>query len=237
MKTRMPNWMLDKLAQVTLLRQITGVGYYGLFKLDRKIAPFLPKSDGFYVELGANDGIRQSNTYHFEKHKNFTGVLIEPIPEKYQECRRNRSGKNYFANYACVSFEYEAPTVEMLYSNLMTTTLSGSSDILDRQSHVKSGEHLMKDQVYKFEIAARTLNSILVEAGAPNQIDLLSLDVEGSELEVLKGIDFERFRFTVICVESRDLNRISYFLQSKNYRLLKKLSIHDYLFGRVEKVT
>ena len=65
----------------------------------------------------------------------------------------------------------------------------------------------------------------------------LSYGVKDDAVEVLKGIDFERFRFTVICVESRDLNRISYFLQSKNYRLLKKLSIHDYLFGRVEKAT
>jgi len=234
LKTRSPNWLLEKIGSVALLRQFTGVGYYGLFKLDRKIAPYLPKRNGFFVELGANDGISQSNTYHFEKYKNFSGLLIEPIPEKYQECKRNRSEKNYFANCACVSFEYDSPTVELLFSNLMTTTLDGSSDILDRHGHAKSGERLLKNQVYKFEIEAKTLNSLLIDAGAPNQIDLLSLDVEGSELEVLKGIDFERFKFTVICIESRDLNRITGFLQGKNYKLLKKISMHDYLFGLVE---
>ncbi len=234
-KTRTPSWVLKKIAGVALLRKISGVGYYGLSKLDRKIATFLPKSNGFYVELGANDGISQSNTYHFEKYKNFIGLLIEPIPEKFQECKLNRSDKNFFANCACVSFEYKEPTIELIYSNLMTTTLGGSSDIVDRYSHAKSGERFIKNEIYKFEIEARTLNSILIETGAPNQIDLLSLDVEGSELEVLKGIDFERFKFTVICVESRDLTRIVNFLQSKHYRLLKKLSVHDYLFGPAEE--
>lgn len=234
LKTLSPNWMLEKIGSIALLRQLTGIGYYGLFKIDRKIAAFLPKRNGFFVELGANDGISQSNTYHFEKYKNFSGLLIEPIPDKYQQCKKNRSERNFFANCACVSFDYKSPTVELLFSNLMTTTLDGTSDIADRYGHAKSGEHLIKNLIYKFEIEAKTLNSLLLEAGAPNRIDLLSLDVEGSELEVLNGIDFERYSFTIICIESRDINRIAIFLEKKNYQLLRKISVHDYLFGLVE---
>jgi FkbM family methyltransferase len=230
LKKLTPEWVIRFISCFELLRRITGIGFYGLHKLDRKISPYLPKRDGYFVELGANNGITQSNTFHFEKYKGFTGVLIEPVEAKFLECKMNRSSKNFFANNACVSFEYSFPTVELLYSNLMTTTLGGYSDLTDRLSHAKSGEHLIKDKTYKFEIAARTLNSILIEAGAPHQIDFLSLDVEGSELEVLKGIDFQRFVFSVICIESRDLVRISEFLTGKDYKLEKKVSIHDYLF-------
>ena len=230
LKKLIPEWILEFLAHFELLRKITGIGYFGLHKLDRRISPYLPKRGGYFVELGANNGVTQSNTLHFEKYRQFTGVLIEPIQEKFQECKINRSSKNFFANNACVSFDYSDPMVELLYSNLMTTTLDGYSDINDRHSHAKSGEHLIKGQIYKFEIPARTLNSILIEAGAPAKIDLLSLDVEGSELEVLKGIDFQRYVFSVICVESRDLVRISEFLNEKGYVLEKKVSIHDYLF-------
>jgi len=230
LKRLSPNWMIETLAKFEFVRRITGIGYFGLFKIDKKISGYLPKRGGYYVELGANDGISQSNTYHFEKYRKFTGVLVEPIPAKYQECKKNRSGDNFFANNACVGFDYPGSTVELLYSNLMTTTLSGTSDIVDRHSHAKSGEHLIKSNIYKFEISARTLNSILMEAKAPTRIDLLSLDVEGSELEVLKGIDFEKYIFSVMCIESRDIGRIAEFLKDKNYRLEKKISIHDYLF-------
>lgn len=228
-----PKFIIEILAYSGIVRNLTGIGYFGLTKLDKQIVPFLPKRNGYYVELGANDGVRQSNTLHFEKYKNFSGVLIEPIPQKFEECKKNRSIRNYFSNSACVSFEYKKPTMKLLYSNLMTTSLEGDSDIADRAKHAKSGEHLIKEKLYKFEINAKTLNDILIEAGSPHVIDLLSLDVEGSEIEVLKGIDFEKFTFKIICIESRDLEKIQTLLLAKGYILLKKISFHDYLFKKL----
>ena len=230
LKRLLPTPMITQLSQYEYFRKITGVGFFGLKKLDRRIVKYLPKRNGYYVELGANDGITQSNTFHFEKYKGYNGILIEPIPLKFEECKKNRSDKNYFANCACVSFDYREKSVTLLYSNLMTTSLDGSSDIKDRQRHASSGAHLIKENVYEFEIEAKTLNSILLESNAPKVIDFLSLDVEGGELEVLKGIDFGMYTISAICIESRDVKRISNFLFAKNYILQKKLSVHDYLF-------
>jgi hypothetical protein len=56
------------------------------------------------------------------------------------------------------------------------------------------------------------------------------LDVEGGELEVLKGVNYEEYRFNVICVESRDIEMISEYLTERGYLLIRKLSQHDYLF-------
>ena len=52
--------------------------YYGKNNLDKKLKKFLNYKNGFYIEIGAYDGVTQSNTLYFEKNKNWHGILIEP---------------------------------------------------------------------------------------------------------------------------------------------------------------
>ena len=75
-----------------------------------------------------------------------------------------------------------------------------------------------------------TLNSILIEAKSPKTIDLLSIDVEGVELEILKGVNHSEFRFKFICIESRQFEAISQYLLEQQYVFIRALSSHDYLF-------
>ena len=117
-----------------------------------------------------------------------------------------------------------------MYSNLMTTPNEGRSDIYDREAHAKSGQHLIESETYKFWAKASTLNSLLIETQAPQQIDLLSLDVEGGEMEVFNGIDHDHFRFSVKCIESRSFGKLEEFLNMKRYEFEKKLAKHDYFF-------
>ena len=67
-------------------------------------------------------------------------------------------------------------------------------------------------------------------SNAPKLVDLLSLDVEGAELEVLKGIDFSKFNFKYILVESRSVENLKNYLIPKNYELSQKYGEKDYLF-------
>ncbi len=68
-------------------------------------------------------------------------------------------------------------------------------------------------------------------ATAPHSIDFLSLDVGGAELEVLKGIDHATVRFKYMCIECRDIAKLTNYLNPLGYELKEKLSVHDYLFA------
>ena len=212
--------------------------YYGLNQIDKRIENYLNYDNGFYVELGANDGILQSNTYYFEQYRNWKGVLIEPIGQRYLECFRNRSQNNIIFCNACVSFEYKEKFVELTYSNLMTTASNLESDLSDPAEHAKRGlkEIPIKENNYIFGSLAATLNSILLKSNTPRKIDFLSLDVEGAEIEVLKGVNHKQFRFKYICIESRNKDKLTKYLKENDYEFVEQLSKNDYLFRDTNKL-
>jgi FkbM family methyltransferase len=207
--------------------------YWGLHELDRQIEKYLDFDDGYFVELGANDGCFQSNTLHYEKFRGWHGVLIEPSPDRCQHCRDNRSPRDHVVNAACVSFGYSGQTVELIYSNAMSVSLNVETDIGDPAAHAELGRQFLgpDETVFNFQAPARTLNSILKESDAPTCIDLLSLDVEGAEIEVLKGVDHAAFRFRYMLIECRDIARLSDYLEPLGYRLIEKFNEHDYMFS------
>lgn len=207
--------------------------YASLNQLDRKLEKFVDYDDGYFVELGANDGVTQSNSLYFEKYRNWRGLLVEPAPQNYLKCRQNRSSRDSIYCAACVSFDYDKDFVRIAYSNLMSTSVGLESDIQDPHAHAQLGARFLgnNETVFEFDTVARTLNSLLLDAGAPRLIDFLSLDVEGAELEVLKGIDHQEFRFKYILAECRDFPRLSSYLAAHGYRFIEPFSSQDYLFA------
>ena len=73
----------------------------------------------------------------------------------------------------------------------------------------------------------------MIESAAPKLVDFFSLDVEGMEMKVLRGIDFDYFNFKYLLVECVDQNKfeeINKFLLNKNYKHIDTLTGWDYLF-------
>lgn len=207
--------------------------FFGHHNLDQKLCEFLNYKDGFFVELGANDGIRQSNTFYFEKNLNWRGILIEPIKSKFIKCKNNRSKKNFFYNKACVGFNFKNEKIKMIYSDLMTTINDNRIiNKVDSSKHALKGEQYLQEneKVKEFFVETTTLNQIFEDVKAPIMMDFLSLDVEGSEIEVLNGINFDNYNFKYIMVESRDDNQIIDYLENKNYYFIKKISKRDLIF-------
>jgi FkbM family methyltransferase len=206
--------------------------YFGLNDMDAKLEKYIDFDGGYFIELGANDGVSQSNTLYFERYRHWHGILVEPVLHNYFRCKANRSQATRVFCNACTSFDYKHEFVPIVYSNLMSTPMGVESDITDPLTHAELGRNFL-DSTHEnvvFGATARTLNSILVEANAPAFIDLLSLDVEGGEIEVLKGIDHGTYRFRYMCIECREAARLAAFLETHGYRLVDRLSAHDYLF-------
>ena len=199
--------------------------------MDRTLEKYLRKDPGFFVELGAYDGVTASNTYHLEYAKGWRGVLIEPSPHLYLECLRKRSRRNNIFCNACVSFDYTDPFVEMTYCGSMSIAKSIADDVDDIEAHLHHGRKFLGEEVeFTFGAKARTLGSILAEADAPQRIDFLSLDVEGAEIEVLEGVDLSETVFEHMLIACRDLARLEVHLDGRGYRHVDQLSPRDHLF-------
>ncbi len=125
----------------------------------------------------------------------------------------------------------------MNYSDAMTISKDLDLDIENPEKFVLDGEkHLLTgEETFSFGAKASTLNNLLLKGSAPNLIDFLSLDVEGAELEVLKGIDFEKFRFKYIVLESRNIKLTNSFLSKHSYELVERITENDYLFANKKK--
>jgi FkbM family methyltransferase len=201
-----------------------------ILNMHGKILKYLPYSDGFFIEVGANNGFNQSNTYYLEKFRSWKGLLIEGIPELYQECLLERP-QSKVINCALVSEDFTEPYVTMTYSGL-TSLVNGAF-----QNHEQEQIHLQKGAMaqgylscYQIEVPARTLTSILDEYGV-KEIDFFSLDVEGFELSVLQGLDFNKYRPKYLLIETSFKKDVDDYL--KDYYIeIEQLTVHDYLYQR-----
>ena len=178
---------------------------------------FESKRNGYFVEVGAHDPINfGSQSWHLENDLGWHGVLIEPIPELASMCRKYRPKSKVF-ECACIATE---STNDI--SLFIPRSIHEGADILGRSAI----EPNIDDGYFRFHrkitIAARTLNSVLLDAGA-GQIDLLSIDVEGAELEVLYGFDLSRYRPKLILLEDKFVNLKKYrYLKKHGYKLVKR---------------
>lgn len=201
--------------------------------LDRKLEKYLDYRNGFFIEVGGNDGFNQSNTYYLEKFRDWQGILVEGIPDLYNKCVRERKKSKIF-NYALVSDDFKESYITMNYANLMSF-VKGSLKTDDAEAnHLKewmaNEKKYMKKNVvsYEVKVPTRTLTSILDECNV-NEIDLFSLDVEGHELNVLKGLDFNRYRPKYMLIEARFKEEIDEYI-SDLYVQVDQLSYHDFLY-------
>tara|TARA_A100001011_G_C14204427_1_gene797168 strand:- start:131 stop:820 length:690 start_codon:yes stop_codon:yes gene_type:complete len=199
--------------------------FNGYHDLDKKMLEFLNYKNGFYVDCGANDGVNQSTTWYYEKHLNWKGILIEPITSVFDELKKNRHKDNHFKNCALTSQKYQDNNVEFYYNKNDTLT----------------GALIKKENSEKISVKAKTFNQIMDEINFKDKIDFFSLDVEGSELDVLEGINFSKHHIEYLLIETHNFSKLKRFLDLKNYKFIKRLSDYklldkpeygDYLFKR-----
>jgi FkbM family methyltransferase len=193
--------------------------------LDQKLRAYIDFRDGFFIEAGANDGLTQSNTYWFERFLGWRGLLIEAVPDKAIACRRNRP-RAATVQSALVGSK-DVRSVQINTAELMAFIPGGFNEEEEKQhlSTAMAAQELT--HVGQIEVPAHTLSEILDENGSPH-VDLFSLDVEGFEVEVLKGLELCRHRPALILVETGKIEAVLAVLGG-NYEVLDRLTHHDYL--------
>ena len=180
-------------------------------EIENKLKKYLNFKNGKYIELGAYNGLTFSNTKWLENSLGWKGILIEPSLNRYKECIKNRPNNHVF-NCACVSLEYKENVIKGDFIGTPTCSVGGWRKGSNTNNIVK----------------ARTLSSIISECNYKD-IDFLSLDVEGYELEVLKGIDFKNHSIKYILIEilTQFKATIFKFLTDNNYTFIENISNFD----------
>ena len=170
---------------------------------------YLNYRDGFFIELGAMDGITYSNSLFFEESLGWKGVLIEPTTQFYQLVNNRPNALNF--NYAISEVESD---VEFVGNG----ALGGIKDSMSEKHYLGWGLNNQRPYIVKSVPISKILKPLNI-----HRVDLFSIDVEGGELSVLKSFDWSIPVYLVLIeMAKHDLNKDQEcrdFLMSKNFEL------------------
>jgi Methyltransferase FkbM domain len=165
-----------------------------MYSLFREHHPDLGGSKGMtFIELGAFNGVQESNSRFFQECLNWTGLLIEANPFKYEELVKNRPNTHRMSFAPSCSIRKEANNATIKFVAQMGT-MAGLS------LHVRtSGRNVVK-------VPCGSLGPVIQDIFRGGHVHFFSLDVEGAEPLVLKNIDFSKVFIEAIMVESWSRN-------------------------------
>lgn len=176
------------------------------------------KQNGYFVEFGATDGVSLSNTWLLENEFNWKGILAEPANFWHNSLLQNR---NCLIEKRCVWTKTGENLQFREAESISTLKGFGEND----------GHAALREQGKVYEVETISLMDLLKESGAPEVIDYLSIDTEGSEFEILNAFDFDQYNFRVISVEhnyTSSREQIYELLTKKGYRRLhEEISLFD----------
>ena len=171
----------------------------------------LNKDNGFFVEVGACDGLVLSNSFFLEKNKKWNGILCEPAEFWHEKLKINRPN----------CFIEKKPIFSDLKKKINFSVKEGGRSYIDNNSNDKN----------LISLDSITLNQLFLRQGV-DKIDYLSVDTEGSEFDILSDLNYNKYRPTIITVEHNyeKINRKKIFclLKNNNYsRVFKSITRFD----------
>lgn len=196
---------------------------------------FKNKRNGFYIELGALDGVLYSNTKFFEDSLDWRGILIEPHPDKFKMLMENRPNNFLFNDLVSCYIEPQ----KFRYFCDINAAVSGVENTLSDhhfETYFDNEDEWLKSLPQNCEIISpRTLTEI-VKSTKVKHIDFMSLDVEGHEYEVLKSWDFsipiDIILIEMLGVQPEREELCRQYLKVHNYKYLESFK-HNEVFCRI----
>lgn len=192
--------------------------YYSEFGQDRWLDEFIfkGKTEGTFVEVGAFDGIFHSNTYFFEKERNWSGICIEANPVLFADLVSNRKSR-------CVNCAVSDVTDELDFVQI-DGVLRGWSGL----AQYMEVEHLERIEIRELDKRIIKVVSLPLHMVIDNvHIDYLSIDVEGSESAIVSSFPFHKFNIDVLEVEDNFCTGIHELVLSKGFSFLKRLGVSN----------
>ena len=175
------------------------------------------KQNGFFVEFGATNGVDLSNSWLLEKHFGWSGILAEPARSWHTALKANRTSK---VETDCV---WRTTGENLTFFDAASGAMSSLDDEGQKATKYSDGN--------RYQVTTISLLDLLQKYNAPQKIDFLSIDTEGSEFEILNAFDFGKYQFQVICVEHNfapQRGKIYDLLTRKGYkRVSESLSQFD----------
>lgn len=207
-------WRMSRTERILWsLKEIVGLEkFYSDYGQDKWIARFVfpDCKDGYFVDVGAGDGIISSNTKALED-RGWKGICIDPFPTNME-------------TRTCTLFKEVVSG-----SSGQTISFSGHGFQGRMGSSSEKSEHGNTDSSAVFSTV--TLDEILKRANAPDYINYISLDIEGAELEALKGFSFSKYKVGAFTIEHNHeepkRTQIRMLLESKGYRFVLTLYRDD----------
>lgn len=178
------------------------------------------KRNGFFVEFGATNGLKNSNTWLLENAFGWTGILAEPNPVWHSELKANRTSH---IETQCV-YAKSGEVVPFIATDDTDPELSGIANFSE-SDHFAS----VRRRGTIIEVPTISLDDLLDKFSAPRTIDYMSIDTEGSELNILSSYSFKH-QFRLISVENNKKNEgaLDALLHDKGYiKVFPKFSQWD----------
>ncbi len=178
------------------------------------------KSDGYFVEFGATNGLDLSNTYLMEKELGWNGILAEPARCWHRDLKKNRSCS---IETDCV---WKDSNSKLTFNQVAKAEYSTINSYSETDLHKKT-----RKEGKTYEVKTISLNDLLKKHDAPKHMDYLSIDTEGSEYEILSHFDFSQYSFEIITCEHNYTpmrEKLYSLLTQQGYRrVLEDLSLFD----------
>jgi FkbM family methyltransferase len=180
---------------------------------------FNNKRKGFFIDIGAHDGVMINNTLFFEKHLDWDGVCIEPNPNVFRKLTQNRKAENL---NVCIGNDNR--TVKFTQIEGYSEMLSGITEKYDKRhvDRIKNEVATLGGNVQEIEVEMITLES--VESIRDKMIDFISIDTEGNEYDIIKSINFNVLDIKSLVIENNySDNQIANYLESFGFKKIYKL--------------
>jgi FkbM family methyltransferase len=185
---------------------------------------FKGKTHGTFVDIGSHNGIAGSNTYFFESELHWDGLCVEPIPEVFEDLKKNR--KCHLFN-ACLWNENTSKKFRRVTG--IGESLSGIVDAYHPTQKLRIENHYYEDsiEIEDLDLPCYDVNTILDSFKLYN-VDFMSIDTEGSEEVILKHLDYDKFKIYIIVVENNYNNQeINRFLTEKGYIFADGMGVNE----------